>query len=77
VLHLEHVSSWQLVLAKEPAGEIVRVLAWAGPEHVPMVLKKVAEKVPRSEMVKVTQQAHRFPRWLADALSRIADIGRQ
>lgn len=68
VLHLEHVSSWQLVLAKEPAGEIVRVLAWAGPEHIHSVLKKVAEKVPRSEMVKVAQHGHRFPHWLADAL---------
>jgi hypothetical protein len=29
VLHLEHVASWQRVLAKEPAGVIVRVLAWA------------------------------------------------
>ncbi len=67
VLHLERVASWQLVLAKEPAGEIVRVLAWAGPEHVHSALEKVAEKVPRSEMVKVAQQAHRFPRWLADA----------
>lgn len=77
VLHLERVPSWQLVLAKEPAGEIVRVLAWAGPEHVHSALEKVAEKVPRSEMVKVAQQYHRFPRWLADALSRSAAIARQ
>ena len=73
-LHLERVASWQLVLAKETAGEIVRVLAWAGPEHIHVVLKKVAEKVPRSEMVKVAHHAHRFPHWLADALSRTADI---
>jgi len=31
VPHLVHVSAWQLALAKEPAGEIVRTLAWAGP----------------------------------------------
>jgi hypothetical protein len=77
VLHLERVASWQLVLAKETAGEIVRVLAWAGPEHIHVVLKKVAEKVPRSEMVKVAHHAHRFPHWLADALRRTADIARQ
>lgn len=74
VLHLEHVASWKLALAKEPAGEIVRVLAWAGPEHVHMVLKKIAEKVPRSDMVSVAQQVSRFPRWLADALNRTDDI---
>jgi hypothetical protein len=69
VLHLEHVASWQLVLANEPAGEIVRILAWAGPEHVHTVLEKVAEKVPQSEMLKVAQHARRFPQWLAHAIS--------
>lgn len=77
VLHLEHVASWQLVLAKEPAGETVRVLAWAGPEHIHSVLEKVAEKVPRSEMVKVAQHTDLFPRWFADALSRSAGISGQ
>ena len=77
ILHLEHVASWQLALAKEPAGEIVRVLAWAGPEHVHVVLKKIAEKVPRTDMVKVADQAPRFPRWLADALSRITGSAQQ
>jgi hypothetical protein len=46
VLHLKHVASWQLVPAEEPAREIVCVVAWAGPEHVQLVLKKVAEKIP-------------------------------
>jgi hypothetical protein len=32
VIQLEHVPSWQLAFAKEPTGEIVRALAWAGPE---------------------------------------------
>jgi hypothetical protein len=46
VLHLERVPSWQLVLAKEPAGEIVRVLAWAGPEHVHSALEKSRKRSP-------------------------------
>lgn len=77
VLHLEHVASWQLAFAKEPAGDIVRVLAWAGPRHVHMVLEKVAKKVPRSDRVKVAQHAPRFPHWLADALSRTAYVAQQ
>jgi hypothetical protein len=77
VLHLEHVSSWQLALAKEPSGEIVRALAWAGPERVHTVLKEIEGKVPRSEVVKVAQHAHRFPHWLADALRRTADSAGQ
>ena len=77
VLHLEHVASWQLALAKEPSGEIVRALAWAGPERVHTVLKEIEGKVPRTDVIKVAQQASRFPRWLADALSRSADSARQ
>ena len=76
IVHLEHVASWQLALAKEPAGEIVRALAWAGPERVHTVLKKIERKVPRTDMVKVAQQVPRFPKWLATALKQTADSSR-
>lgn len=46
VLHLERVASWQLVLAKEPAGEIVRVLAWAGPQHVHTCCRRSRKRSP-------------------------------
>lgn len=77
IVHLEHVASWQLALAKEPAGEIVRALAWAGPERVHTVLKKIERKVPRTDMVKVAQQVPRFPKWLATALEQAADSNRR
>jgi hypothetical protein len=75
VLHLEHVPAWQLTLAKEPAGEIVRALVWAGPERVHTVLKELEGKIPRTEILKVAhQQVSRFPNWLASALSRTSDV---
>jgi hypothetical protein len=72
VIKLEHVPSWQLAFAKEPAGEIVRALAWAGPERVQSVLQEIEGKVPRAEIQKVAQQVSRFPGWMASALSRSA-----
>ncbi len=77
IVHLEHVAAWQLALAKEPAGEIVRVLAWAGPERVHTVLKEIERKVPQTDMVKVDQQVSRFPKWLAMALKQTADSNRR
>ena len=77
IVHLEHVASWQLALAKESAGEIVRALAWAGPERVHTVLKKIEQMVPRTDMVKVAQQVSRFPKWLARALKQTADGNRR
>lgn len=72
VLHLVHVPAWQLALAKEPAGEIVRTLAWAGPERVNQVLKEIEAKIPRTEIEKVAQHLSRFPSWIVTALSRSA-----
>ncbi len=69
-VQLEHVPSWQLAFAKEPAGEIVRSLAWAGPERVQGTLDEIRAKVPASAIQQVAQQLSRFPGWMASALSR-------
>jgi len=74
-IQLEHVPSWQLAFANEPAGEIVRALAWAGPERVQTVLEEIAARVPTSDIQKVAQQVSRFPGWMASTLSRSAVNG--
>ena len=73
VVQLQHVPSWQLAFAKEPAGEILRALAWAGPERIQSVLAQIVGKVPKSEVQKLAQEATRFPGWVASALSRSTD----
>jgi hypothetical protein len=70
VIELQHVPPWQLAFANEPAGEIVRALAWAGPERVQEVLKEIDGKVPRSELQKINQHISLFPSWLIRALCR-------
>src|ERR1700679_4244964 len=72
VIELQHARSWQLTFAKEPAGEIVRALAWAGSERADEVLKEIETKVPRTNLQKVSQHISLFPGWLAAALSRSA-----
>jgi hypothetical protein len=69
-IHLQHAPAWQLTLANEPAGEIVRALAWAGPEKVNIALKEIESKVPQSEFQRISQQISRLPLWMATALSR-------
>ena len=70
VIELQHAPSWQLTLAKEPAGEIVRALVWAGPERAQEVLKEIERKVPRSELQKLNQHVSMFPSWLIRVLCR-------
>lgn len=75
IVHLRHASPWKLTLAKEPAGQIVRALGWAGPERANMVAEKIRERVPASELQKVSRQAARLPSWVATALGRAARHG--
>ena len=72
IVHLQHAPAWQLTLAREPAGEIIRALAWAGPERVNQALKEIEAKVPRSEFQRISQQSSLLPMWMAAALSRTA-----
>ncbi len=72
IIHLQHAPAWQLTLAKEPAGEIVRALAWAGPEGVSAALKEIEAKVPQSEFQRISQQISLLPLWMATALSQRA-----
>jgi hypothetical protein len=70
-IYLQHVPDWQLVLWREPAGELVRVLAWAGPTEASKVLRQIVEKVPKAAVTRVQQHAALFPPWLRDALQQI------
>lgn len=72
IIHLQHAPAWQLTLAKEPAGEIVRALAWAGPKGVSAALKEIEAKVPQSEFQRISQQISLLPLWMATALSQRA-----
>lgn len=72
IVHLQHAPAWQLTLAKEPAGEIIRALAWAGPGRVSQALREIEAKVPRSEFQRISQQSSLLPMWMATALSRTA-----
>ncbi len=67
-VYLQHVPDWQLVLWDEPAGELVRALAWAGPVDAGKVLRQIVAKVPEAAIHELRQHASVFPLWLQEAL---------
>jgi hypothetical protein len=73
VIELQHAPSWHLTLAEEPAGEIIRALAWSGPEQINQTLKKLESIVPRSAFDQVSAQSSRLPPWVKEALARMGD----
>ena len=66
------VPDWQLVLWREPAGELVRVLEWAGPAEANKLLRQIAEKVSEAAIGELQQYAALFPLWPRYALQRYA-----
>ena len=75
VVEMRHAPSWQLALAGRPAGEVVRALAWLGPERSGPALRTLRRKLPKSELQEISRVRGRFPNWLAQQVSALAVNG--
>lgn len=72
LVELRHAPGWQLTLAEEPAGEIVRALAWLGPEASASALPRLKRKVPKAALRRIVNASARLPEWLARQVAEIA-----
>ena len=71
-VELQHVPSWQLTLAGRPGGEIVRALAWLGPERACQLSPLLKLKAQRSAIEEVARARIRLPEWMARQVSELA-----
>ena len=70
---LRHAPRWQLVAPHRRAGEIIRALAWLGPEEVEDGLKTVLPSLSADEIDELAAARSTIPIWMAEPLSaRIA-----
>ena len=72
VVELRHAPRWQLALANRPAGEVVRALAWLGPERAEAALKTLKRKMPPGSFGELVAAAPQLPTWLARSVSKTA-----
>lgn len=72
VVELQHAPRWQLALAHRPAGEVVRALAWLGPERAEAALTTLKRKMPSGVFGELVAAAPQFPTWLAQAIGKVA-----
>lgn len=70
-VELQHVPSWQLTLAGRPGGEIVRALAWLGPERACQLSPLLKLKAQRSAIEEVARARIRLPEWMARQVSEL------
>jgi len=70
-IELQHAPSWQLILADKPGGQIVRAMAWLGPERAQSISPLIKKKAPRGAIEEVARASMRLPGWMAQQVSEL------
>jgi len=60
---LRHAPVWQLIFLGRAAGEVVRALAWLGPDKAAQAIHKLRSKLPSSELEEVASARAHLPTW--------------
>jgi len=70
-VELRHAPKWQLILPGRAAGDVVRALAWLGPERAGDALRRLRAKLSATEMQELASARARLPAWLAQAVGAL------
>ena len=68
-VHLRHAPRWQLVAPHRPAGNVVRALAWLGPQEVKDGLGRVAPRLSAEDLMELATACAILPAWIAEPVS--------
>ena len=71
MVEFRHAPVWQLIFPGRAAGEVVRALAWLGPEKAGDAVRKLRAKLPPSELKAVASARSRLPTWMAQQISAL------
>ncbi|MCA1323599.1 DUF6088 family protein [Herbaspirillum sp. alder98] len=74
-VEFRHAPIWQLILPGRRAGEVLRALAWLGPEKAGEALHKLRSRLQASELEEVASTRARLPTWLAQEVSVLVAHG--
>ena len=70
-VEFRHAPIWQLIFPGRVAGDVVRALAWLGPEKAAEALRSLRTKLPSSELEEITSARARLPTWMAQEVSSL------
>jgi hypothetical protein len=74
-VELRHAPAWQLVLPGSGAGDVVRALAWLGPEKAGSAISQLKRKLRSSELREVASARSHLPTWMAHEVSQLLSDG--
>ncbi len=75
MVEFRHAPIWQLIFPDRTAGDVVRALAWLGPEKAGEAIRKLSAKLPASELEEVASARARLPTWMAQEVSALVAHG--
>ena len=67
-IEFRHAPVWQLIFPGRPDGEVVRALAWLGPEKAGEAIRKLRTTLRPSELKEVASARARLPTWMAQEI---------
>ena len=68
-VELRHAPRWQLVAPHRKAGDIIRALAWLGPEEIEDGLEAVLPELSADELDELAVARAVMPNWMAESVS--------
>lgn len=74
-VQLRHAPRWQLVAPHRPAGDVVRALAWLGPEEAEAGLREVASRILDGDLAELAKACAILPAWIAEPVSGLVAHG--
>ncbi len=74
-VEFRHAPIWQLILPGRVAGDVVRALAWLGPEKAGEAIGRLRSKLPPAELEEVAAARARLPTWVAQEVSALVTHG--
>jgi hypothetical protein len=75
MVEFRHAPIWQLIFPGRTAGDVVRALAWLGPEKAAEAIRTLRSKLPSSELEEVASARARLPTWMAQEVSALVAHG--
>jgi hypothetical protein len=69
IVEFRHAPTWQLILPGRIAGDVVRVLAWLGPDKAGEAIRTLRSKLPQIQLEEVAAARGRLPTWMAKEVS--------
>ena len=69
-VELRHAPRWKLAAPNRKAGDVIRALAWLGPEEVEDGLDVVVPQLSSDQLKELSVARGAMPNWMAQAVSK-------